>query len=162
MSPKASSSNNAAPMKKLLNMTTLRISSNDISDISSLHETLAKVLEDPCSTLKWLDLSYNKISLIGPSLDPFKNVSVLYMQANNISKFSQLKPLTNLPKLTNLALHGNPVAAKKYYRNYAIYLLPNLTKLDFSCITKQDRVHSQTWSMFFRKKLLEGKKREDE
>jgi hypothetical protein len=76
------------------------------------------------------------------------------------SRFGELKPLTKLPHLTNLALHGNPVAAKKHYRNYVLHLLPNLTKLDFSCITKQDRVHSQTWAMFFRKKL--AKKGDDE
>mmetsp|Transcript_5422 Transcript_5422/g.10847 ORF Transcript_5422/g.10847 Transcript_5422/m.10847 type:complete len:192 (+) Transcript_5422:177-752(+) len=140
---------------KYKNMTTLRISSNAITDISPLHQYLDAVAED-ADTFKWLDLSYNKIERIGLSLDPFKNISVLYMQANLISRFSELKFLTNLPKLTNLALHGNPVAAKKHYRNYTIHILPNLTKLDFSCITKQDRVHSQTWAMFFRKALAKN------
>ncbi|GMH64661.1 hypothetical protein TrRE_jg6837 [Triparma retinervis] len=138
--------------KKLSNMTTLRISSNSITDIAPLYEYLDQVAEG-ADNFKWLDLSYNKIERIGLSFDPFKSISVLYMQANLISRFSELKPLTNLPHLTNLALHGNPVAAKKHYRNYVLHLLPNLTKLDFSCITKQDRVHSQTWAMFFRKKL---------
>ncbi|GMI45422.1 hypothetical protein TrCOL_g1600 [Triparma columacea] len=138
--------------KKFSNMTTLRISSNSITDIAPLYDYLDQVAEG-ADTFKWLDLSYNKIERIGLSFDPFKNVSVLYMQANLISRFGELKPLTKLPHLTNLALHGNPVAAKKHYRNYVLHLLPNLTKLDFSCITKQDRVHSQTWAMFFRKKL---------
>lgn len=94
-------------------------------------------------------------------LSPFKNVSVLYLQANQISKFGDLKGLTNLPSLTNLALHGNPVAAKKHYRNYVVHLLPRLHKLDFSCITKKERVRSMTWAQIFRKKL-KGKKEEDE
>lgn len=64
-------------------MTTLRISSNSITDIAPLYDYLDQVAEG-ADTFKWLDLSYNKIERIGLSFDPFKNVSVLYMQANLI------------------------------------------------------------------------------
>ena len=176
---------------KLKNMTSIRISSNEIADMAPLYKYLDMVVED-ADKLQWLDLSYNKIPRIGLSLEvrtrremgitlcvvkrficnsrlifhislrtqPFKNVSVLYLQANQISAFADLKPLASLTKLSNLALHGNPVAAKKHYRNYVIHLLPGLLKLDFSCITKKERVNSQTWAQIFRKKL-KGKKEEE-
>ena len=99
---------------------------------------------------------YRLFYRIGLTMEPFKNVSVLYLQANNISKFGDLKALANLPSLTNLALHGNPVAAKKHYRNYVVHLLPRLHKLDFSCITKKERVRSQTWAQIFRKVRMRG------
>jgi hypothetical protein len=77
-----------------------------------------------------------------------------------------VKPLALLPNLSNLTLHGNPIEErvykeKKFYRNYIIHLLPGLHKLDFSGITKADRVDSATWAMFFRKKLA-GKKQGDD
>ncbi|GMI04225.1 hypothetical protein TrVE_jg11520 [Triparma verrucosa] len=150
----------AQEIVKLKGMTSLRISSNEIDDLENFHKYIDMVIEN-ATDLQWLDLSYNKIPRIGLTMEPFKNVSVLYLQANNISKFGDLKALANLPSLTNLALHGNPVAAKKHYRNYVVHLLPRLHKLDFSCITKKERVRSQTWAQIFRKKL-KGKKEDDE
>ncbi|GMH54549.1 hypothetical protein TL16_g10438 [Triparma laevis f. inornata] len=155
-SPKLDSSS----IVKLEGMTSVRISSNEIDDLEPFFKYIDVVVEG-AEGLQWLDFSYNKIPRLASFLSPFKNVSVLYLQANQISKFGDLKGLTNLPSLTNLALHGNPVAAKKHYRNYVVHLLPRLHKLDFSCITKKERVRSMTWAQIFRKKL-KGKKEEDE
>jgi len=66
-------------------MTTLRISSNDITDMSTLHQYLDMVAVG-ADRFRWLDLSYNKIERIGISLKPFQDISVLYMQANLISR----------------------------------------------------------------------------
>ena len=134
---------------KLQDMKALRISSNAITDITPLYDNLSHVLSDP-SNLRWIDLSYNKISSIGDSLQKFQNLTVLYLHANNITKFIELKFLTKLPKLTKLSLHGNEIESKKHYRSYVIHTLPGLHMLDFSCITKQDRIDSGVWAEVFR------------
>ena len=53
---------------KLKNMTSIRISSNEISDIEPLYKYLDMVVED-ADKLQWLDLSYNKIPRIALSLE---------------------------------------------------------------------------------------------
>ena len=151
---------------KYREMTSLRISSNELRDISGLFPNLEMVLTNP-ENLRWLDLSYNHIPRIGASLKNFVNLTSLNLHSNGISKFSEVKNLAQLPKLQNLTLHGNPIeekvySEKKYYRNYIIHLLPDLAKLDFSSITKQDRVASQTWATIFRRRLKEGSLKDEE
>jgi len=145
--------------EKLKDMKALRISSNNITDISPLYTNLNHVLDSP-SSLKWIDLSYNSISTIGSSLEKFENLTVLYLHANKITSLSALKPLTSLKHLHKLSLHGNEIEGQKHYRSYVIWLLPGLQMLDFSCITKQDRVDSGVWAEVFRKKLRRKKEKE--
>jgi len=149
-----------AEVKKIHNMKALRISSNEITDISTLFKNLSHVMTSP-ELIRWIDLSYNKIVSFGDSLKPFHSLTVLYMHANSISKFSDIKPLRELPFLTKLSLHGNTIESKKHYRSYIIHTFPRLHMLDFSCITKQDRTDSQTWALIFRRKLNKKKEGED-
>jgi hypothetical protein len=151
---------------KISDITSLRISSNEITDIKPLHGYLSQLLTEP-SALRWIDISYNKIPNGLESLQSFNELTVLYMHSNGIRKFSDVQPLSQLPSLRNLTLHGNPISSrvyksKNFYRNYIIQMLPQLHKLDFSGITHQDRVDSETWGMFFRKRLKNGKKQEEE
>ena len=78
---------------------------------------------------------------------------MLYLHANKISKFGEIKPLSELSKLRSLTLHGNPIEDKKHYRTWVIHTIPTLNQLDFSPITRQDREGAKTWSTIFRKKL---------
>ena len=111
--------------------------------------------------LRWVDLSFNRLTGIKASFTDFKSISVLYLHANKISKFGEIKPLGELAKLRSLTLHGNPIEDKKHYRVYVIYTISSINQLDFSPITRQDRENAQTWSTVFRKKLS-GETREDE
>ena len=86
---------------------------------------------------------------------------MLYLHANRISKFGEIKPLGLLDKLRSLTLHGNPIEDKKHYRTYVIFSIPSINQLDFSPITRQDRENAETWAHVFRKKLS-GETREDE
>jgi len=141
-------------------ITTLRMSYNRICDLASLHSCLSHLITDP-SRLQWMDLSNNMICKIGCSLENFKHLSVLYMHANDIKSFNSIKPLSDLDKLSSLTLHGNPIEEHKFYRNFVIHLFPNLVKLDFSVLTKQDRENSRTWAAMFRNKLKDNDLKEE-
>lgn len=106
-------------------------------------------------------MSFNQISRVGTSFSAFPNVTVLYLHANNISSFSQVKPLGELKDLRSLTLHGNPIEDKKHYRTFVIHMIPTLTQLDFSTITRQDRETAAAWALTFRKKLS-GEAREED
>ena len=103
--------------------------------------------------LRWVDLSFNALTSIRAAFVDFKELSVLYLHANKISKFGEIKPLSELSKLRSLTLHGNPIEDKKHYRTWVIHTIPTLNQLDFSPITRQDREGAKTWSTIFRKKL---------
>ena len=109
----------------------------------------------PCTAcrLRWVDLSFNGLTALKQSFTDFKSMSVLYLHANKISKFGEIKPLGQLTNLRSLTLHGNPIEDKKHYRMYVTYSIPSINQLDFSPITKQDRENAETWSHVFRKKL---------
>lgn len=147
-----SSSDNNKVLRPKTVTRVVKFASNDIEDISDLYRCLSQLIHG-MNRISWIDLSNNKISHTESSLEGFHSVTVLYLHANNISSFAGIKPLGSLKKLTSLTLHGNPIEAHKHYRNYVLHLLPNLEKLDFSLITKQDRETGRTWSNMFRKKL---------
>ena len=138
--------------RQILDINTINFSSNKIVQISDLPATLATMKLSP-QNIKWIDFSNNKISSLGDAFDNFDNLTVLYLHANNFSSIRAIKPLEKLEKLNSLTLHGNPIEAQKHFRNYIIYLLPNLEKLNFSLITNRDKDKCKTWSSLYHKKL---------
>ena len=89
------------------------------------------------------------------ALSSFTEINVLYLHANKISSFKELKCLSGLTKLRSITLHGNPIAEKKSYRLYLIINLPALNQIDFSPITRQDRETAKTWAAANRRKRQE-------
>ena len=104
------------------------------------------------------------------------------MQANQIQKIMDLKPLTDIKHLKKLVLFGmfsadtclfiydnicnfdndhqlilnpsgNPVEESKHYRNMIFYLCPRLSELDYTPITASQRKKNEVWQLVFRKKL---------
>ena len=146
--------------RRRLKCCSVRLSNNRIASIegtpddefSQLSAALNEVVVD-IGALRWIDLSFNSISRTGDAFSAFPDVTVLYLHANNISSFSQVKPLGELKDLRSLTLHGNPIEDKKHYRTFVIHMIPTLTHLDFSTITRQDRETAAAWALTFRKKL---------
>ena len=133
-------------------ITTVRMGSNRLKDLDQLHECLSHVMHSS-ERVRWFDFSSNCIQRVGISLAKFKDLTVLHLHANNIKNFNEIKPLSELIKLTNITLYGNPIGEHKHYKNYVLHLMPSLVKLDFSLITAQDREDSKIWATTFRKKL---------
>ena len=88
--------------------------------------------------VKNITLSANKIS----SLEPFSkctNLTELYLRRNNISSLNELYYLQNLSNLKVLWLSDNPIAEIEGYRDFAIAILPQITKLDEQDISPAER-----------------------
>jgi hypothetical protein len=83
----------------------------------------------------------------------FPNLALLYMQANQVSKLTELKKLSHFKKLKSLVLFGNPVEGSKHYRNMILWACPQLQILDFCPITKAQRARNEVWAQVFRRKL---------
>uniref|UniRef100_A0A803KB92 Leucine-rich repeat-containing protein 51 n=1 Tax=Xenopus tropicalis TaxID=8364 RepID=A0A803KB92_XENTR len=78
-------------------------------------------------------------------LPKYRNLSVLNLHSNSIRQLSQVDKLAALPNLKSLTLHGNPIEGERGYRCYILSVLPQLKTLDFSAVTKQDRVTADVW-----------------
>uniref|UniRef100_A0A7S2WXG2 Leucine-rich repeat-containing protein 51 n=1 Tax=Rhizochromulina marina TaxID=1034831 RepID=A0A7S2WXG2_9STRA len=115
----------------------IRLANNAIEDLTPLYQGVSTVFIHP-ALIKWIDLSFNNIKLIGEALALFTELNVLYLHANGIENLKDLKPLQSF-NLRSLTLHGNPVEEKKNYRLFVVNLIPSLNQLDFSPITRQDR-----------------------
>ena len=75
----------------------------------------------------------------------FTSLSVLYLHANQIQQSANYKLLSSLKSLTNLAIHGNPLDAVPNLEKKLLAALPNLTKLNFSPVTRLQRADAEQW-----------------
>ncbi|OCT93471.1 hypothetical protein XELAEV_18016540mg [Xenopus laevis] len=122
----------------------LRLNNNTLTDLKGFGETVEKLLGDP-TQLSWIDLSFNDLSTIDSVLTKYPKLSVLNLHSNSIKQLSQVDKMAALPNLKSLTLHGNPVEGERGYRCYVLSVLPQLKTLDFSAVTKQDRVTADVW-----------------
>ncbi|XP_073346320.1 leucine-rich repeat-containing protein 51-like [Pagrus major] len=122
----------------------LRLSNNSIADLVGLQYTLSHFLAQP-SKLGWLDLSFNKITSIDPVLCELTELRVLYLHGNAIWNLSEVDQLGELQYLHTITLHGNDIEAQNGYRNRVICALPQLKTMDFSAVTREQRVLANVW-----------------
>ncbi|XP_032368061.1 leucine-rich repeat-containing protein 51 isoform X1 [Etheostoma spectabile] len=122
----------------------LRLNNNNISELHDLQKTVSHFLVEP-SQLAWLDLSFNKISHIDQVLCELRDLRVLYLHGNSIYILSEVDRLGVLPHLHTITLHGNVIETNKAYRNRVISALPRLKTMDFSAVTRQERVMAKIW-----------------
>ncbi|XP_035536395.1 leucine rich repeat containing 51 [Morone saxatilis] len=122
----------------------LRLNNNNITDLSDLQKPVSHFLAEP-SQLAWLDLSFNEISHIDQVLCELRELRVLYLHGNSIFILSEVDRLGVLPHLHTITLHGNVIETNKAYRNHVISALPRLKTMDFSAVTRQERVMAKIW-----------------
>jgi len=95
--------------------------------------------------LKCLLLNSNRITRIVENLEEFiPNLDSLILTNNLIQELGDLDPLVTLKNLRTVSLLRNPVAAKKHYREYVIYKLPQVCLLDFRKIKMKEREAAET------------------
>ncbi|CAH8497686.1 unnamed protein product [Schistosoma intercalatum] len=117
---------------------TLKINNNQIEDISTLPVVVHELFGDT-SNLTWLDISCNNIPSIPNSFSSLKHLKIIYMHGNKIATLQEVIKLRQLPKLTKLTLHGNPIEKEKGYFHTVLSILPNLVTLDFTGISQADK-----------------------
>ncbi|XP_066522789.1 leucine rich repeat containing 51 [Hoplias malabaricus] len=123
---------------------TLRLNNNVLSDLQGLTSTLSTLLSEP-THLSWIDLSFNDLTHISPVLSELSELRVLYLHGNNVQSLQEVDKLGVLPLLHTITLHGNAMEYERGYRSYVISVLPHLKMMDFSAITKQERVMASIW-----------------
>ncbi|XP_029312700.1 leucine-rich repeat-containing protein 51-like [Cottoperca gobio] len=117
----------------------LRLNNNSISDVVGLQHVLDHFLAQP-SKLGWLDLSFNKITNIDPVLCELRELRVLYLHGNHLWNLSEVDKLRELQHLHTITLHGNAMGNNRNYRYHVVLALPQLKKMDFNAITREERV----------------------
>eukprot|EP00750_Incisomonas_marina_P012573 INCI1701.1.p1 GENE.INCI1701.1~~INCI1701.1.p1 ORF type:complete len:206 (-),score=31.14 INCI1701.1:102-719(-) len=93
-------------------------------------------------TLEQLWLSYNEIDKLD-GIENMRNLCVLYMSNNKISKWGELSKLAHLPELDELILFGNPIYSEcpdlATARVEVLKRVPQISKLDNRLVTPLER-----------------------
>lgn len=85
--------------------------------------------------LRMLLMHNNYVSKIHEGVaDALCNLEFLVLTGNRITQLAEIDRLAGLAKLDTLTLVGNPVAKRRYYREYVIHKLPQLRVLDYTRI----------------------------
>jgi hypothetical protein len=100
--------------------------------LSLSHNRIARVDAElePLEALSELRLNDNQLTAVPPRLAANRAINLLDLGNNRISDIAVLRVLARLPRLRNLNLRGNPVAALKSYREIVLRLVPQLRVLD--------------------------------
>ena len=76
----------------------------------------------------------------------FPNLRLLNLTGNQIASMKGLKGLSGLQALRTLSLSGNPICSQLTgYRNHIICVMPQLSKLDASPVTKKEKHDAIVW-----------------
>ncbi|XP_054663630.1 leucine-rich repeat-containing protein 51 [Grus americana] len=121
----------------------LRLNNNSLGGLGGLPPALEQLLVVP-TQLRWLDLSFNRLTTIDPVLTTLRALQSLQLHGNGIGSLAEVDKLGVLLRLRRLTLHGNPMEEQRGYRSYVLSLLPHLTSLDFTGVTRQDRQDAAT------------------
>ena len=97
--PLATTSSMNSPDKKkkaaLEEVKAIRLANNEISSVSILSNPFTNFIDT--AKISWLDLSFNRIEKLDESfVIAFPQVTTLYLQANQITRLTELKKLTGM------------------------------------------------------------------
>jgi len=125
-----------APFRYVVN--TVRLNNNLLTSIATLPASMSKVVAD-LSQIAILDLSFNAIERIDPSLTQLYNLSGLRLHANKLATFDEIAPLLRLKHLNRLTLMNNALDQHRDYRLLAMALFPSLKAFDNVLITNSEK-----------------------
>ena len=86
-------------------------------------------------------ISHNQIATLD-GVQNFKNLRVLSISFNEISKISDLKFLNGL-RLETINLEGNPITKQPYYQHHVVSVLPHLSLFDGKAVNESLRAKAQ-------------------
>lgn len=138
---------------KLEEVKAIRLGNNMIKSLKIIVSPSLTSLID-ITKLVWIDLSFNQISKIPDNFsEQLPNVTTIYMQANQVSRLSEIKKFSGFKDLKSLTLFGNPIEEHKHYRNMVLHSCSKLAQFDMSPVTSTERKRCEIWANTFRKKL---------
>ncbi|KAJ3393619.1 U2 snRNP complex subunit [Entophlyctis sp. JEL0112] len=125
---------------------TIDLTDNDIAALADF---------PPLPRLKTLLVANNRIAMISPhvatALPALRN---LILSHNALADLADLAPLAEFPLLERVAFAGCPVAAKKDYRMWVIWLCKKVRVVDFRKV--KDKEREQAKAMFSGSKEAEA------
>jgi len=121
----------------------LKLANNELTVLPGCTHIILREILERSWLLLWIDLSFNKLEEIPEVLASYHRLNTLYLHANRIKSAAQAKILKKNENLHSLTLHGNPCESAKHYRKVVVSHCPSLRKLDFSTVTKQERVEAE-------------------
>ena len=123
----------------------VRLNNNKIASWVNFIGSLKTMVD--IAQIQWLDLSFNQLQTIEPSIGRLRGLRKLHLHANKITDITDVQKLQELENLKDLTLHGNPIEdrGRQKYRNYIISLLPQLHSLDFTPLTSRDKAIAQSF-----------------
>jgi len=138
---------NCKAVKRTVKKVTMavKLNNNSIDSVTELSQALQFVMDDPLRNLQWIDLSFNRLAVIGAELLDFKQMKALYLHGNHIKSLPSVERLRKLPKLISLTLNGNPIECFPFYRRYVVGSLPDLRTLDHLHIVEDEVRGAQDW-----------------
>lgn len=86
-------------------------------------------------------ISHNQIATLN-GVQNFKNLRVLSISFNEVSKISDLKFLEGL-RLETINLEGNPITKQPYYQHHVVSVLPHLSLFDGKAVNESLRAKAQ-------------------
>ena len=57
----------------------------------------------------WIDLSHNRLTIVGKELQVLPSLKTLYLHVNFINSFKELENLQGALLLRTFTIHGNPL-----------------------------------------------------
>ncbi|KAL8448906.1 hypothetical protein Emed_003476 [Eimeria media] len=119
----------------------VRLSNNELTEAPDLPFHLSFLMSSPTENLRWLDLSFNRLEAVPPSLEELTNLRNLYLHYNAIANPADVLLLQKLQSLTFLTLMGNPLEQHLIggYRMAVAAALPGLKALDFTPFSGDER-----------------------
>ncbi|KAL8430090.1 hypothetical protein ACSSS7_006146 [Eimeria intestinalis] len=119
----------------------VRLSNNELTDAQDLPFHLSFLMSSPTENLRWLDLSFNRLEAVPPSLEELFNLRNLYLHYNAIENPAEVLSLQNNQNLQFLTLMGNPLEQHLIgsYRTAVAAALPGLKSLDFTPFSGDER-----------------------
>jgi len=131
----------------------IRIHHNNLSDIQQLPAAISLLMPD-LSSLRSLDLSYNQIKRLPPSIKLLDQLETIRLHANQLSDFNDLAYLMPLTQLHRLTLQANPFDQKDDYRLAVCGCLPQVTSFDSVFITPGERGNIADWVASHRGRVM--------
>ncbi|GIQ85849.1 hypothetical protein KIPB_007588 [Kipferlia bialata] len=138
-----------------LDLTNLRVSTldnmatwpTDYESIDLSHNLITRLrIFPPMARLKTLYLSDNLIADAdeGWAKSVSSTLSTIRMCRNRVSSFSALHRILgpNPARIETLSLHANPITGVQHYREWVIYMCPNLRVLDWQKVTSKLRAEA--------------------
>ena len=123
----------------LFTVKNLNLWGNEIDDVKLLRQM---------PNVEVLSLSLNKIATLKEFASCSK-LQELYLRRNYITDISEVRYLSHLQSLKILWLLDNPCSEIENYREIVIKLLPNLSKLDNTPISNEERISASNRTFNF-------------